>query len=49
MFSYCMRICVRLETLDVLISQKVFWELILYSQFVPMSYGSFVMKVVMIG
>jgi hypothetical protein len=26
-----------------------FWELILYSQFVPMSYGSFVMKVIMIG
>lgn len=28
---------------------KGFWELILYSQFIPMSYGSFVMKVVMIG
>jgi hypothetical protein len=28
---------------------KRFWELILYSQFVPMSYGSSVMKVVMIG
>ena len=28
---------------------KGFWELILYSQFVPMSDGSFFMKVVMIG